>query len=144
MKKCALLPMWFFLASSCVTESAIDYRLASWKGVSADQLVSEWGAPSGNFKMENGKVVLTYEKFRIRTSGVSSTITESRHCQVNFVIGEAKVVESANWRGTLDQCGRVIKANPRGKVIDPAIAPTPSQPPARSQGSEENQPPKSP
>lgn len=83
----------------CVTESEIDYRLSSWNGVDVDQLIRIWGAPHGKHAMKDGTHVYTFEGSRVRSSGTFPANTESRHCQVNFVIDSNSRIQSSYWRG---------------------------------------------
>ncbi len=130
-----IMAIWVvLLTGGCVTESEIDYRLSTWSGAEVDQLIRIWGAPHGKHTMKDGTQVFTFEGSRVRSSGTFPANTQSRHCQVNFVIDDQSKIKSYYWRGAMDQCSRMIIMNPAGKAVDPSIAPTPKSSEKNDQG----------
>jgi hypothetical protein len=100
------------LLGGCVTQDQIDARLRSWVGRDADDLASTWGAPNGSYQRRDGGRILTYERTAVLTTGPTTQFanTFSRFCRIDFSIGADGKVQSAEWRGSAEQCDKVIIA----------------------------------
>jgi hypothetical protein len=105
---------YFFAAlllTACVTADDIDARLRSWIGAEADELVTAWGAPLGQYTKKDGSRVLSYERSSVATSGPGGFgHTYSRLCHVDFTVGANDKVAGARWTGAVDQCGSYVRA----------------------------------
>jgi hypothetical protein len=101
----ALIPCF----AACVTAAELDERLAVWVGKDADQVASDWGAPSGIYKKKDGGSILTYERMSVITTGIGqSAQTSSRSCRVDFTTDADGKIVGTKWQGAADQCDRSI------------------------------------
>jgi hypothetical protein len=111
---------YFFAAlllTACVTGDDIDARLRSWVGAKADELVTAWGAPLGQYTLKDGSRVLSYERSSVASSGPGGFgHTYSRLCHVDFTVAANDEVAGARWTGAVDQCGSYVRARNGGEL----------------------------
>jgi hypothetical protein len=62
MKSVGLLSVVALVASGCATTSGYEAVLGTWVGDSADHLVSVWGVPAQQYRLDNGGKVLEYQR----------------------------------------------------------------------------------
>lgn len=115
-----------FLALICVLflwscgHTLADYQkmLNTWVGRSADELVTEWGVPSGTYEKTDGSKVFQYEKKKIYgDSGYATYDGYYRYPSVTYYPGYMKTLECitifyidkdgiiTNWQSQGNACG---------------------------------------
>ena len=107
-----LTALIFFVAATagCVTADKVESRLKTWQGVDADQLAASWGAPFGSYAKKDGSRILSYASNNVFTSGIDGyQQTHSQACQIDVVVNKDNAIADMNWRGSVDQCGSMIR-----------------------------------
>ncbi len=103
-RTCALaVPL--VLVACFATTGNYEKVLQSWVGQDINRLLTEWGPPTQEYGMPNGKTMYTW----LRIGGTvvttnhdanSSTSTVERNwCKTTFVASQAGVLETWRWEG---------------------------------------------
>lgn len=101
MKKYSIL-LAVVLLVGCVTPTErVNNALDSWLGLNENQLIAQYGVPSGVYHSRGMKFVTFY------TSSLGSTVGYSgiprryytRSCSITFGIDEDGIIQTYSWKG---------------------------------------------
>ena len=121
MKK-ILLAFVILLLAGCQTSAQFEQNMMSWKGLSIDSMVQEWGYPNGELKSPDGNRVYVYSNagsyyvpqstnYNTTSNVVGNSVYSNTYatstggysieysCAIYVVFGDDKVIKNITWRG---------------------------------------------
>lgn len=102
-----LLVIVSFVVTSCATTEGYKKIVQSWVGSNVNQLINQWGPPTGEYKMPNGHIVYTWirEGQRQVNTGYNrytnqiQTSTSSLHCETSFTADASGKIYTWQFKG---------------------------------------------
>jgi hypothetical protein len=90
------------LVCGCGSAKKYESHLRTMIGHDSDELILKMGVPSSEYKLNNGKKVLHYDR-HLGTSGYADSsgffVSRSNDCTTDFFVGPTNIIEAYRFEG---------------------------------------------
>lgn len=100
-----ILILLMFKLTACATVEGYERNLNSWVGASESDLVSHWGPPQEDYKMNDGKII-TYHfnggSYAFGQQGLNNSYVINNvnyWCKTHFYINNGDIITNWRWEG---------------------------------------------
>ena len=121
--------------TSCVSSSSqrLEAILDTWVGASPDDIVTQWGAPTSTYDMQDKRLVLTYRADRMESRSLlfyhqPEVQTTTLNCQISFFSNpDRDTITAHRSSGDLYSCYDFARTLGSRPTIKPSSSPSPKK-----------------
>jgi hypothetical protein len=117
-RRLTFLVLAALVAAGCATREKYDMLVRGWVGHPSDALVRSWGPPNGDYKLQNGNVLLLYETASVQAYTSPTQIYQAPGTVVGRVYYPGPTTVTGG-ETTTDQkrCRTQFEVDPSGTIV---------------------------